>query len=99
MRKDRLEELQKALGEKAAAVGRLLNTPDGKVLVDALKKAFKEDPVARPFSRDGAVVYPVDVNETLINVGSARVVTYILQLQAFNTRGEANANPVNVSSP
>ena len=64
------------LKTKAAAVANLLNSDDGKILMDAVKRQFKLTP---------RLLIGDTPQETAYRVGAYDVVAYLEELQQYNT--------------
>lgn len=75
-----LAELQQRLaGEKGDAVRRVLSTPDGKVLLDALEDTFIEGDLLGK-----------DHDETVFNLGGREVAQYLRRLVKLSRLVEQN---------
>jgi hypothetical protein len=86
MRRDLNADLR-ALAEKhiapiKAAAQRMFRSSDGKIVLDALERAFCDDLV--PHDSTGAV----DPNAVLIGVGSRRVIDYLRTLAEPKKEGQ-----------
>ena len=82
-RNQRVEELRAKIRIKGAAVRRLLDTPDGALVLDLLEAEF----VNRPLLGKSP-------DETAFNVGRHDVVLYLKQLRESSQKEQADVDPL-----
>ena len=75
-----LDQVKKKLAAKAAAMSRVLSSPDGQELVKALEEEFLQKPLFDPDS----------ARQTDYNLGGRDVVIYMKQLQSYAENGNVD---------
>jgi len=82
-----VNEVKKKLSKKAAAVARVLATPDGQTLLAAVEEEFCS-------GKTGLSLIGPDPQHTAYRVGAYDVVLYLKQLQQYNQRGATDVDPL-----